>query len=54
MHVIPDFRAPDNIRLGVAPLYTSYAEVHCAVMALEAVVRERLYERYSAEIGEVT
>jgi kynureninase len=54
MGVIPDFRAPDNIRLGVAPLYTSYAEVHHAVIALEELVRDRLYERYSAEIGEVT
>lgn len=29
--VIPDFRAPDGIRLGMAPLSTSYAEVAAAL-----------------------
>jgi len=27
MNVIPDFREPDNIRLGLTPLYTSYLDV---------------------------
>ncbi|HZM21448.1 MAG TPA: kynureninase, partial [Anaerolineales bacterium] len=27
MNVIPDFRAPDNIRLGFAPLYISFTEI---------------------------
>ena len=34
--VIPDFRAPDGIRLGLAPLTTSFAEVHDGM----AVLRE--------------
>ena len=29
--VIPDFRAPDSIRLGLSPLTTSFADVHRAV-----------------------
>lgn len=47
MQVLPDFRAPDTIRLGIAPLYTSYADLYEAVRRLEAVVVERRYERYA-------
>jgi kynureninase len=54
MNVIPDFRLPDNLRLGVCPLYTTYAEVHAAVTALRRVVVERLYEEYPAERSGVT
>jgi len=31
MRVLGDFREPDNLRLGVAPLYTTYTEIHEAV-----------------------
>ena len=54
MQVIPDFRHPDNIRLGVCPLYTTYAEIHAAVQALHTVVVDRLYEQYPAERTGVT
>jgi kynureninase len=36
--VLPDFRAPDNIRLGLAPLYTSFVDVHTAVQRIRQVV----------------
>jgi len=52
--VIPDFRSPDNIRLGIAPLYTSFGEIREAVARIERVVTERLYEKYSAEAPDVT
>jgi kynureninase len=52
--VLPDFRQPDNIRLGIAPLYTSFAEIFTAVARLEAVMTERLYERYSPAMRAVT
>ena len=45
-HVLPDFRRPDNIRLGIAPLYNTFADLYTAVERLRAVVVERLYERY--------
>ncbi len=48
MGVVGDFRYPDNIRLGLAPLYTSYAEIHEAVARLRRVVVDRLYEKYPA------
>ncbi len=52
--VLPDFRAPDNIRLGIAPLYTSYADIHAAAVRMRRIVDERLYERYPAEAPVVT
>jgi kynureninase len=36
--VIPDFRAPDSIRMGLSPLTTSFEDVHRGLSAL----RERL------------
>lgn len=38
--VIPDFREPDNIRLGLSPLTTSFSEVWHAVDRLRLVVAE--------------
>ena len=46
MKVLPDFRRPDNIRLGIAPLYNTFADLHTAVERLRTVVADRLYERY--------
>ncbi len=54
MNVLPDFRAPDNIRLGIAPLYTSFRDIHTTVMRLRQIVVERLYEKYSNETPTVT
>ena len=34
--VVPDFRGPDTIRLGVAPLYTGHADVWDALDRLRA------------------
>lgn len=36
--IIPDFRAPDGIRLGMAPLSTTYAEVVLALAELRAIL----------------
>jgi len=54
MNVIPDFRYPDNIRLGIAPIYTSFTEIHEAVQRFRHVIEERLYEKYAMERPEVT
>jgi len=54
MRVIPDFRFPDNIRLGIAPLYTSYADIYEGIARLRRVIVERLYEKYPTTRPEVT
>jgi kynureninase len=36
--VIPDFRGPDSIRLGVAPLYTRFVDVYDALDRLRGLV----------------
>jgi kynureninase len=33
-NVIPDFRAPDSIRLGLSPLTTSFEDVHRGLTTL--------------------
>jgi kynureninase len=52
--VIPDFREPDNIRLGIAPLYNTFGEIHRAMNRLRTILEERIYERHSAERLAVT
>ena len=52
--VIPDFRTPDNIRLGLVPLYTTFADVHEAVQRIARIVDERMYEAIPAERLPVT
>jgi kynureninase len=45
--VLPDFRRPDNIRLGITPLYTTYEELWTAVSHLHTIVTEKRYQSYS-------
>ena len=54
MQVIPDFRKPDNIRLGLAPLYTSFVDIFEAVTRLRKVMSKELYRRYGQEENAVT
>ncbi|MCC5880303.1 MAG: kynureninase [Idiomarina sp.] len=41
--VIGDFRAPDYLRLGFTPLYTSFADVFMAVDRLERIMQDEVY-----------
>jgi kynureninase len=54
MNVIPDFRAPDNLRLGLTPLYTSFAEVWDMVDRIRKVMVEKRFEKYPQERLTVT
>ncbi len=49
-----DFRYPDDIRLGVAPIYTLFVKIHEGIMRMRRVLVERLYEKYPVGRPEVT
>ncbi len=52
--IIPDFREPDNIRLGIAPLYNTFIEVFEAVQQLKYIVENKRYEDFRREKENVT
>ena len=52
--VLPDFRAPHNIRFGITPLYTSFEDIYAAVIRIKRAVTEKLYLQYSQENLKVT
>jgi kynureninase len=53
-HVVPDFRAPDTIRLGLPPLYTRYVDAWDAVDRLARLVGAGEHERVDAAPARVT
>lgn len=54
MALLPDFRAPDNIRLGIAPLYNRFAELHEGVERIARVVQEARFTHFGDERDVVT
>jgi kynureninase len=52
--IVPDFRTPDNIRIGPAALYTTHAEVWDAVEAMAEIVERGEHARFADDIGGVT
>jgi kynureninase len=53
-NVVPDFRHPDSIRLGLPPLYTRHADVWDAVDRLAALMEAGTHLRMAAEECRVT
>ncbi len=54
IRVIPDFRTPDNIRLGIAPLYTSFKDIHRSMQRMRVIVEEKCFEQFPKEMLTVT
>jgi kynureninase len=52
--VIPDFRSPDLIRFGFAPMYTSYNETLEAASILTKILHTRSYEKFPETRSGVT
>ena len=53
-NVIPDFREPDNLRLGLSPLTTSFCEIWDGVDRIATTVRAELHKKYPAARKAVT
>ena len=53
-NVVPDFRGPDAIRLGVAPLYTRYVDVWDALDRLRRLVERGEQRQVDARRSRVT
>src|SRR6478752_4429719 len=47
--IIPDFRAPNIIRLAPVALYTSYTEVWEVVQTLKKIMNDKEYEKFKNE-----
>lgn len=49
--VIPDFRAPDGIRLAPVALYNTFEDVWHTVQILKSIMKERRYEQFENKRG---
>jgi kynureninase len=54
VRVIPDFRSPDNIRLGIAPIYTRFTDIYKALDRMRIIVEKDIYLDYPEERLQVT
>jgi kynureninase len=52
--VVPDFRTPDRVRLGPAPLYTRFVDVWDAMDRFRRLLEDGGFARYPAERARVT
>ena len=51
--VIPDFRAPNGVRLAPVALYNSFEDVWHTVQKLKVIMDEKRYEKFENKRGVV-
>jgi kynureninase len=52
--VIPDFRTPDRLRIGLAPLYTRFVDVYGGFARLRQIMNAESWRSFPPERGRVT
>ena len=52
--VVPDFRGPDSVRLGIAPLYTRFVDVYDAIDRLRDLVERGVQREVDQTRSRVT
>jgi kynureninase len=52
--VVPDFRTPDRLRIGFAPLYNTFAELHEGFDRLRVIVESGTYREFSTARSRIT
>jgi kynureninase len=52
--VIGDYRTPDRLRLGPAPIFTRFADVWEAMDILRQIMADQAYQDFPAERSTVT
>ncbi len=48
--IIPDFRPPNNIRLGIAPLYNTFHELYQCIERILKIIENKEFEQFDKEI----
>jgi kynureninase len=51
---VPDFRTPDRVRLGPAPLYTRFVDVWDAMDRFRTILKDGAQANHPAERARVT
>ena len=54
LKVIPDYRPPNLLRFGIAPLYTSYENIFRVLIRIKEIVKTESYKKFEIKKTKVT